>query len=108
MYDKSENIVDFSLEENGNDFLLKLQGGDFWELNVRLVRDEINLLTEISNTNWVERKTIKAGISANSSVFWTNENDATVIMVGHDEETWDFAVCVPVTLIDKIVIATNS
>jgi len=95
--------IDYSLEENEDNFLLKLQGGDFWELNIRLTRAEISSLTEIRNTDWAARKTIKAGEAANSSVFWTAENETATIMIGHDDETWDFAVCIPTIQIEKIV-----
>jgi hypothetical protein len=63
---------------------------------------EIDTLAGIRDTDWAARKTIKAGKSANSSVFWTAENDIVIIMVGHDDETWDFAVCIPASLVNEI------
>lgn len=96
------NAIDFSLQENNGTFFLKLQGGESWELNILLTGAEIRSLAEIRNTDWAARKTIKAGESANSAVFWTAENDTAIIMVGHDDETWDFAVSIPTILIDEI------
>lgn len=101
------NAIDFSLQENNGKFFLKLQGGESWELNIRLTGAEIRSLAEIRNTDWTARKTIKAGESANSAVFWTAENDTVVIMVGHDDETWDFAVCISTAVIDEIVKQAN-
>ena len=97
------SATDFSLEESNDRFFLKLQGGESWELNIRFTGAEIRSLADIHNTDWAARKTIKAGESANSAVFWTVENDTAVIMVGHDDETWDFAVCIPAAVIDEIV-----
>ena len=96
------DIIDFSLGESDDFFMLKLHGGDSWELNIRFTQVEISSLVEIRNTNWGERKTIKAGKSADSSVFWTAENDTSIIVVGQDSETWDFGVCVPTILIEEI------
>jgi|LakMenEpi03Aug12_release.lakeMendotaPanAssembly.Ray.scaffolds.fasta_scaffold1403368_1 hypothetical protein len=94
--------IAFSIEKNGDNFSLKLQG-DIWELNIHGSNSEINLLRDLPKTNWTDRKTIKLGKSANSNTFWTLETNDVVIMIGHDDETWDFAVSIPLNIVNEII-----
>jgi hypothetical protein len=36
-------------------------------------------------------------------VHWAAEGETATILVGHDEETWDIALTVPVATVDTIV-----
>lgn len=94
--------LNFSIEKNENTFSLKLQS-ETWELNIHGSNFEINLLENLSKTNWADRKTIKAGRSANTNVYWTLEKENVIIMIGDDDETWDFAVCISYKIFKKII-----
>jgi hypothetical protein len=99
-----ENI-DLSIETDNENYLIKIQGEDLYELNIRINKNEIILLKKFKGANWENRKTIKAGLSANSNVFWAYNEDKTVsIMVGDDDETWDFAVIIPLKIMEKIFV----
>ena len=78
------------------EYHIKIQASD-WELNVHLPHKEFYELSRIHTANWETRASIKAGLSAGASVFWTYHSGRRVvtILVGHDDETWDFAVVVP-------------
>jgi hypothetical protein len=94
--------IDYTIEKDNENCLIKLQG-DSWKLNICLKKGELHLLENIKNTNWENRNTIKAGTSANASVFWVYDDNKTVsILVGDDPETWDFAVTLSITIIEKL------
>lgn len=65
--------------------------------------EELHLLKMIRFADWSSRNSIKAGLSASSSVFWIYDelNNMVSICVGHDDETWDFTVCVPITILEE-------
>jgi hypothetical protein len=97
--------IDFTVEnDNKGDFLIKFYC-DEWELNIWLIKEETELLKNLKNANWMRRNSIKAGHSANASIFWAYENnDKTVsILVGNDPETWDFAVSIQLETINKML-----
>jgi hypothetical protein len=100
--------VDVTVEVTANDFVLaKLQSAS-WELNVLLSPEDVERLRDIRRANWDERRSIPAGSSAGAAVFWASEADAVSILIGHDDETWDVAVTVPVETVDRLVVeATN-
>jgi hypothetical protein len=90
----------FSIEKNAKNFSMKLQS-ETWELNIHGSNFEIDLLKNLSKTNWADRKTIQAGRSANTSAYWTLEKENVIIMIG-DDETWDFAVCISYKIFNEI------
>ncbi|GAA1736161.1 hypothetical protein [Luedemannella helvata] len=89
-----------------HDVVLKLQGGDDWELNVWATFDELAQLREIRSAVWADRRAIAAGRSAGANVFWAAPSEgaphAATIMVGHDDESWDIALLVPVAQVEEI------
>ena len=80
-----------------DDSLIKIQGDD-WELNIHMKNDEMPLLKSLRSADWNKRASIKAGTSADASVFWAfdTKEQLVCILVGHDDETWDFAVTIPI------------
>jgi hypothetical protein len=98
-------IIDFTIENDNENYLIKFQCGDIYELNIWLKKDELNLLKNIKNADWENRDSIKAGISSNASVFWAydDKNKIVSILVGHDPETWDFSVTIPIKTIEKLL-----
>jgi hypothetical protein len=82
--------------------VVKLQSRT-WELNFRATADELASLHGIREADWVTRRCLHVGESAGSRVHWSAEGDTATIMVGDDDETWDFAVTVPIASVDRIV-----
>ena len=81
---------------------VKLQT-DAWEINVRASVGDFMRLTEIPSADWSERRSIAAGESAGAAVFWASVDDHAALMIGHDDETWDLSVALPLRLVDEIV-----
>jgi hypothetical protein len=78
--------------------LLKLQT-DTWEINVRARLGELVRLRDVRHADWNSRGSLAIGQSAGASVYWASsgQDDQVVILVGHDDETWDLAFTVPAT-----------
>lgn len=74
-----------------------------WELNVRATPEELASLHAIRDGDWASRRSLHVGQSVGSRVHWSAAGDNVTIMVGNDDETWDFAVMVPIDCIGTIV-----
>lgn len=85
--------------------LVKLQSPD-WELNFRAAPEELLDLGSIREADWATRRCLHIGESAGAPVHWAAEGETATIMVGHDDETWDIAVTVPIGTVDTIVADT--
>jgi hypothetical protein len=74
-----------------------------WEVNFRATPDELAGLEGIREADWAARRCLRVGECAGSRVYWSADAELATIMVGHDDETWDFAVTVPLDCVDTIV-----
>jgi len=76
-----------------------------WELNIWLTKEDFYALENIRGANWDKRGSIKAGKSAKSNTFWCFNNEFNVIsiLVGEDDESWDFAVRFPPEQFEKLI-----
>lgn len=81
---------------------VKLQSPD-WELNVTAPAADLARLRDIRTADWSARRSLAAGRCAGATVFWAmGEDGAVTVLVGHDDETWDIAVGIPVAAADEI------
>jgi predicted RNA-binding protein with PIN domain len=74
-----------------------------WEVNVRAPAAEFAKLRAIRDSDWDTGRSIRAGESAGSPVFWAIDGDVVTLMIGLDDESWDVAVTVPVETVAEIV-----
>ena len=95
--------VDIGLDDSGHVLVSAKLSDDRWELNVRARASEFLTLRDIGTTDWNSRRVVKVGTSAGANVFWCSDGDAVTIMIGHDDETWDLALSVPVGLVNNLV-----
>ena len=90
-------------DERGNaTYTLKLQRPDL-ETNVWVTEAELALISNVKAAHWSERTSLKIGTCAGMQVFWSCENGYLSILVGEDDETWDFGLWIPETEIDNII-----
>jgi hypothetical protein len=91
-------------DDKGNPlYSLKIQT-DAFELNVRVRPDEVGKFEQVRSTPWV-KGSVRIGESAGSPAFWSVADDgdyAVSVLVGTDDECWDFAVSLPPHTIDII------
>jgi hypothetical protein len=84
-------------------YSLKIQT-DAFELNVRVRPDEVGKFEQVRSTPWA-KGSVRIGESAGSPAFWSvgeNGDDSVSVLVGTDDECWDFAVSLPPDTIDVI------
>jgi hypothetical protein len=86
--------------------LVKLQSPPEWELNFRATPKALMGLRSIRDADWTKRRCLHIGESAGAPVHWAAEGETATILVGHDQETWDIAVTVPIATVETIVTAT--
>jgi len=103
-----QKVIGMSLGAAGppHEVVLTLQGDD-WELHVWATFDDLARLRSVRSAVWDERRSIAAGTSAGSQVFWAGpaegaDSETATVLIGHDDETWDIAILVPVTVVEKI------
>jgi hypothetical protein len=95
--------LDIGPDESGCDLVTAKFSDDRWELNVRAQASEFLTLRDIRAMDWNSRRVASVGTSAGANVFWCSDGEAVTIMIGHDDETWDLAISVPVGLVDDLV-----
>jgi|SRR3954470_208355 hypothetical protein len=76
---------------------------DLWELNIWLTNDDIAALKARRPGSWADRKSLRSGTSAGASVFWSIDDGQLTIVVGEDDETWDFALTLPESTLTAVL-----
>jgi hypothetical protein len=74
-----------------------------WELNILAELSDFAALAGIRGAEWQARRSLAVGTAAGAAVFWAAADDQVSILVGHDDETWDFAVLIPLSTVDEII-----
>lgn len=82
--------------------VVKLQG-EGWELNVWATTDELWKLADVEKTDWVNRRVLQVGTSAQAPVWWNEQEGTVYIAVGGDSVTWDFGIAVPLSIIHELL-----
>ena len=95
--------IDMYVDEHGRDLVGAKFSNDTWELNVRATRSDLLGLAAIRAMDWGLRAMVHVGMCAGADVFWSSDGRIATITVGHDDETWDMAVSLPVELVDDLV-----
>jgi hypothetical protein len=75
---------------------------DEWEVNLRATTSDLLRLYQVESASWSTRSCLVIGRSAGMPVFWCAENGTVRILIGHDEETWEIAVTVPLATAHEI------
>lgn len=96
-------VVNVEKDESGFEILCAKVSSDQGELNVRATRSEFLELRRIRDADWTLRSSLAVGASAGSRVFWTSDGELATALVGADDETWDIAVYMPLSIVDDIV-----
>ena len=95
-------MVDISLDKAGGSLVLvKLQTAT-WELNIRASATELARLHDIEDADWNARRSLAIGTCAGAPVYWAMSENRATILVGHDPETWDIGVEIPVATVHEI------
>jgi hypothetical protein len=68
-----------------------------------LTKPELLLIPQARTARWDDRGSLKIGESAGDSAFWCCSDGILSILVGQDDETWDFGVSMPEGIIDDMI-----
>jgi len=74
-----------------------------WEFNFRATAADLAGLSSIGDADWQAGRSLHIGESAGAPVHWAAKEETATIMVGHDDQTWDIALIVPIATVDTIV-----
>lgn len=97
-----------SLEvEKDAGWLVKISA-EAWEINLRAQANDLRSLRTIRGAAWDARGSLQVGRVAGATAFWSCDGNVATILVGHDDETWDVAITVPVAVVDEIVRQAGS
>jgi hypothetical protein len=99
--------VDYSYEGEKRLYAVSLST-DTWLALIHIPPEDAARLSEVTSRSWDEGS-LRIGESAGASVFWSvngeDDKDTVVLLVGHDDETWDISFAVPAATIDEIIAA---
>ncbi|MCE7010361.1 hypothetical protein LWC34_47295 [Kibdelosporangium philippinense] len=96
-------MVSLAINESGDSAVAMKLATDAWELNVQASAADFMRLREIDSADWLARRALAVGRCAGVPVFWVSSGGQVTILVGHDDQTWDIAVTVPLATVHKIV-----
>ncbi|MDQ7905333.1 hypothetical protein RB614_12440 [Phytohabitans sp. ZYX-F-186] len=100
-------VVDVTIERRADGFVaVKLQAPE-WELNLRATAADLVTLEGIREADWASRRSLHVGEAAGVRVHWAADGEIATVMVGHDDETWDFAAMLPVASVEGIAAAAR-
>jgi len=74
-----------------------------YELNVSVKQEEAELFSKVRDADWDKRGSLRIGTCANAPAFWCCKDDEVSILVGEYDESWDFCVTVPASVVDEIL-----
>jgi hypothetical protein len=95
-------VVEVTLDDAADSWaVVKLQA-EAWELNIWAPMADLVRLRDIGDADWDARRTFAIGTCADAPVFWAMSEGQATILIGHDDETWDVAVTIPLATVHEI------
>ncbi len=90
------------LDKDTQGFVIKIQA-DTFELNLWLSTEEKQNLLRLGDACWEDRTSLRIGRAAGSPAWWSCDEGQISILVGEDDECWDFGVRVPISVAGDIL-----
>lgn len=97
----SFSLGDFVDEQSDREHLLKISSAN-WELNILLSKDELSKIPDVVNARWENRNCLRLGDCLGASTWWSLEEHGLSILVGFDEESWQFGVTMPHSVLQNL------
>jgi len=90
--------------DGGRAFYFVKIGTDAFEINVRLVAEDATKFRSVLQTQWLSGA-LRIGECAGAPVYWSigEGGNSISVLVGHDDQTWDFGVELPASTIGEIL-----
>jgi hypothetical protein len=101
-------MVEVTLDADADPMPVLMVQAEKWEVHIQAPLADFSRLSGIRDARWDERRSLQIGECAGSPVYWAiAEDDQATILIGNDDETWDVALLIPLTTVDKIVTLTH-
>lgn len=94
-------LNDFVEDKNNREYVLIISS-DSWELLILLSKDELLKIPDVVNARWDDRTCLKLGDCLDFSTWWSLQDERLLILVGHDPESWQFAVTIPSSFLEDL------
>lgn len=92
-------------KEQGN-YMFKISG-EYFELNIFLTKDDLLKIPDVVNAKWNDRTCLKLGDFLGASTWWSLEEDGLSILVGQDDECWQFGIIIPHNFLEDLFDEIN-
>ncbi|MFG2090916.1 MULTISPECIES: hypothetical protein [unclassified Spirillospora] len=97
-------MAEVTLDVDADPVPLLIVQTETWEVHIWAPLADLSRLSGIREARWDERRSLKVGVCAGSPVFWSlSEDGQATMLIGRDDETWDAALMIPLTVVDEIV-----
>jgi hypothetical protein len=94
--------VDSSSNDQSEGFGIKISS-PVYELNVFIPACDVLKLNHVRTAAWIDGS-LRIGETAGAPAFWSiGEDNRISILVGHDDQTWDFAVMFPMSTFEEVL-----
>ena len=98
--------VDYSYEGEKRLYAVSLSTHT-WLALIHIAPEDVARLNDVTSRSW-DDGSLAIGESAGASVFWSvngDDKNTVVLLVGHDDETWDISFAIPAATIGEILAA---
>lgn len=96
-------MTDLDIEQELDGRLRVTLSSEEWQLSIRGTAGDLLQLENIDAADWNARRSIRAGASASSPVFWAVSEGVVSVLVGEDDELYDVAITIPIHLVHTLV-----
>ena len=105
MADPVDVDVDYSWEGDERLYAVSLST-DTWLAVIHIPPMDASKLNDVASRSW-DDGSLRIGESAGAAAWWSvgDDNETVMILIGHDDETWDISIAIPAATIPDIVAA---
>ena len=97
--------VDYSWEGEQRLYAVSLSTGT-WLAVIHIPPEDAIKLNDVASRSW-DDGSLRIGESAGAAAWWSagDDNETVMILIGHDDETWDISIAIPAATIPEILAA---
>jgi hypothetical protein len=97
-------VVNVSISPDGDDpdRVAVILRGPSWEFQFRVQPQELCRLRDIRDADWSARRALHLGTVFGVPIHWCINDDLVSVLVGHDDETWQIGIFMPVEVADRL------
>jgi len=95
--------VDVEAGADDDDFGSVRLEDEGWGLCIQARTPDLLKLAGIQDTDWDQRRTLQVGTCANTLVWWSERDGTVSIIIGDDDEAYDFLVLVRLSAVREIL-----